>query len=66
MAFQAPHVQLSYEYAPLLPKKDTVYQENQDFIRKFGAGSDVIVIGVQDSNFFQVDHFNRWNEMAAE
>lgn len=66
MGFKAPQVQLSYEYAPLLPKKDTVYQENQDFIKKFGAGSDVIVIGVQDSNFFKIDHFNRWNEMAAE
>ncbi len=66
MAFQAPKVELSYEYAPLLPKKDAVYQENQEFIKKFGASSDVMVIGIQKDDFFSIDHFSRWVALSKE
>lgn len=66
MAFQAPKVELSYEYAPLLPKKDTVYKENQAFIEKFGASADLMVIGIQNDNFYSIDHFNRWVALSKE
>ncbi|QZE13802.1 MMPL family transporter [Halosquirtibacter laminarini] len=64
MGYQGRNIQLSYEYAALLPESDTVYQENQQFIETFGAGSDVIVVGVQDSTFFEKQHLERWRLMC--
>lgn len=66
MAYQSQFIELSYEYAPLLPEKDSAFIENQEFIKKFGAGSDVVIVGVQNDDFFELNHFNRWNQMCDE
>lgn len=66
MGYQGRNIQLSYEYAALLPEKDTVYKENQKFIETFGAGADVIVLGVQDTNFFELGHLKQWRKMGSD
>ncbi|QZT36192.1 MMPL family transporter [Halosquirtibacter xylanolyticus] len=66
MGYQGRNIQLSYEYAALLPEKDSVYQENQRFIETFGAGSDVIVVGVKDSMFYDIEHLSYWRNMCSE
>jgi predicted RND superfamily exporter protein len=66
MAWQGRKVEMSYEYAPLLPKDDSIFIENQIFSKKFGAGSDIIVIGVKDPDFFNLSNFERWNKMCRE
>jgi predicted RND superfamily exporter protein len=66
MAWQGRKVEMSYEYAPLLPKKDSIFIENHNFIKKFGAGSDIVVIGVKDPDFFKLSHFEQWNKMCSK
>lgn len=57
---------MSYEYASLLPKKDQAYKDYQKFVEVFGEEGNLIIVGIQDSNFFKVDHFNRWERLGNE
>jgi len=60
MAFQSTKVEMDYEYASLLPETDSVASQYKKFKDLFGEDSNVLVIGVQDKNFFQKDKFNHW------
>lgn len=64
--YHAQRVEMSYEYASLLPKKDQAYKDYQKFVEVFGEEGNLIIVGIQDSNFFKVDHFNRWERLGNE
>lgn len=64
MAYQAKNVEMSYESAQLLPKKDSAYVDYQQFKKLFGEEGNLIVVGVDDSNFFQLDHFTKWQGLV--
>ncbi len=64
--YHAQRVEMSYEYASLLPKKDQAYKDYQKFVKVFGEEGNLIIVGIQDSNFFKVDHFNRWERLGKE
>jgi len=66
MAFQATHVEMSYEYAQLLPKKDDAYKDYQKFKDIFGEEGNLIVVGVEDPSFFELGHFRKWQELAKD
>ncbi|MFV0522346.1 MAG: efflux RND transporter permease subunit [Mangrovibacterium sp.] len=57
---------MSYEYADLLPKEDSAYVDYENFKAEFGGGQDLIVVGVQDSNFFQLDNIRAWQSLTKE
>ncbi|HNQ38861.1 MAG TPA: RND family transporter, partial [Prolixibacteraceae bacterium] len=62
--YHAWNVEMSYEYASLLPQKDQAYRDYQEFVRIFGEEGNLIIIGVQDPDFFQPAHFARWQELV--
>lgn len=62
--YHARNVEMSYEYASLLPQKDQAYRDYQEFVRIFGEEGNLIIIGVQDPDFFQPAHFARWQELV--
>lgn len=64
MGFQSRKIEMSYQYAPLLPEDDPVYQEYEAFAERFGNEGNLMVVGVQDSSFFEIDHFNIWQELS--
>lgn len=64
--YHARKVEMSYEYASLLPKKDPAYKDYQKFVNIFGEEGNLIIIGIQDPNFFQLDHFKRWQGLAND
>ncbi len=64
MGYQAQKVEMSYEYAQLLPKKDTAYIDYQKFKETFGEEGNVIVVGLQDIDFFKLDHFKKWQQLS--
>lgn len=64
MGFQIPKVEMSYEYANLLPATDSAYLDYVDFHEKFGQEGNVMVFAVQDSNFYQLDKLNDWIAMC--
>ncbi len=64
MAYRGMNVKLSYEYASMLPKKDTAYKEYNYFKSLFGEEANVFVIGYQDTNFFQLEKFNNLKRLT--
>lgn len=66
MGYQASKIEMSYEYASLLPQKDPAYKDYQHFVKMFGEEGNLIIIGMQDTAFFRLDHFNRWRTLCQE
>lgn len=62
--YHARKVEMSYEYASLLPKKDQAYTDYQEFVKIFGEEGNLIIIGVQDSTFFQFEKFQKWRQLC--
>ncbi|MFW6371963.1 MAG: efflux RND transporter permease subunit, partial [Bacteroidota bacterium] len=64
--YHARNVEMSYEHALMLPKKDPAFHDYQRFNKIFGEEGNVIIIGLQDSAFFQIDRFKKWEELSNE
>ncbi|WP_065219090.1 MULTISPECIES: efflux RND transporter permease subunit [Butyricimonas] len=64
MGIQIPKVEMSYEYANLLPATDSAYLDYVDFHEKFGQEGNVMVFAVQDKDFYQLDKLNDWIAMC--
>lgn len=64
--YHALRVEMSYEYASLLPQKDQAYKDYRRFVDVFGEEGNLIIVGVQDSNFFRIDHFMAWKELCKQ
>ncbi|HSH20676.1 MAG TPA: efflux RND transporter permease subunit, partial [Draconibacterium sp.] len=65
-AFQARKVEMSYEYAAMLPKKDKAFQDNLKFKEVFGEEGNLIIIGIQDSTFFEFEKFQKWKALCND
>ncbi len=66
MAYKVQFLQMSYEYASLLPKTDSVYLEMTNFKKTFGEDANVIIAGFQDENFFEKEKFNDWQKLMRQ
>nr|WP_321407173.1 MMPL family transporter [uncultured Carboxylicivirga sp.] len=64
MGFQSRKIEMSYQYAPLLPEDDSTYLAYESFVETFGSEGNLVVIGVKNSDFFEVKEFNQWNKLA--
>ena len=60
MGWQATHIQLSYEFAKILPASDPDFQAYQHFKEKFGEDGSVMFIGIQDSSMRSLKNYNAW------
>jgi len=58
--YHAQKVKMSYEMAQVLPKSDSTLKVFDDFKEMFGQEGSIMVIGVKDSNLYQLDNFNAW------
>ncbi len=65
-AYHATKVEMSSEYASLFPKKDQAFKDYQEFVKIFGEEGNLIIIGIQDSNFFRFERFHKWRELCNE
>jgi len=64
MAYNARKVELSYEYANMLPEKDSAYQDSEKFKKVFGDEGNIIIVGLRDSAFFEFDKFQKWRSLC--
>ncbi len=60
MGWKAQFVKLSYKPTPLLPQTDSAFIVNERISKLFGKGENIMVIGLQDSNFFATHHIRSW------
>ncbi|MGQ8337089.1 efflux RND transporter permease subunit [Sunxiuqinia sp. A32] len=66
MAYQAQKVEMSYEYAQLLPKKDSAYIDYERFKQIFGEEGNLIAVGLEDEDFFNLKHFKNWQKLCSK
>ena len=53
MGYQTSQVELSYDFAQILPDTDSTFIEYQSFKKHFGEDGNVMVMGFADKNLFQ-------------
>lgn len=62
--FLATRIELSYDFARVLPANDPFSLEYEKFKHTFGEDGSVIVLGVKDSSFYEVEKFNDWYRLG--
>jgi uncharacterized protein len=66
MGYQARNIEMSYHHARLLPNDDPAYKEFERFLAVFGSEDNLLVLGVQDERFFDLDHFKNWEKLSQD
>lgn len=66
LGWRAIGIELQYDMAQVLPASDPYYKEYNAFKQRFGDDGSVMVIGLQDSQFFSVQKFNEWFSLGQE
>ncbi len=66
LGFLATKIQLSYDFAKVLPASDPDFQEYVKFKSIFGEDGTVMVLGVEDPEFYQLDKFNGWFDLGKK
>nr|MBA3665311.1 MMPL family transporter [Bacteroidota bacterium] len=64
MGYNASKMELSYEFAKILPDSDSTFIQYQDFKKQFGEDGSVMVLGFEDKNFFTLNKFNDWYHLS--
>ncbi len=54
------HLSLSYKYARVLPKDDSLNIDYEAFKARYGEDGNVLIFGFQDSTMFQLKKFQDW------
>ncbi len=66
MGYETMKIELSYEFAQILPKDDSSFVAYQNFKKQFGEDGNVMVIGFEDKNLFQLNKINDWNQLGVD
>lgn len=64
MLYKAFNVQLSYEFAQMLPITDSTYIKYNAFKEIFGEDGSVLFIGIQDDEIYEINKFNDWYDLT--
>ena len=57
-------VTLQYEFGKLLPSNDETFLAYEDFKQNFGTDGMVVVIAVNDKEFYNYQKFNSWRKLG--
>lgn len=66
MGYETSRIELSYEFAQVLPKDDSTFMAYQKFRQKFGEDGNVMVIGFEDKDLYKLDKFNDWDKLSRD
>ncbi len=66
MGFFASKVKLSYEFARAIPTNNPKYKEYKDFREKFGDDGNVLVVGVQSGQIFELENFRAYINLQQQ
>ncbi len=64
MGWETSRVELSYDFAQILPDTDSTFIQYQNFKKQFGEDGNVMVIGFEDKNLFEYEKFNDWYKLS--
>lgn len=66
MVFETLKIELSYEFAKILPDNDSSYIEYVNFKKQFGEDGNVMVIGFEDKKLFELQKINDWQKLTND
>lgn len=66
MGYHAQFVKISYKEVPLLGKNDSTLLLNKEMSKLFGKADNIMILGVQDSNFFELSNLQQWIAMEQQ
>lgn len=66
MAWETSRIELSYEFAQVLPKDDSTYMAYMKFKQQFGEDGSVMVIGFQDKDLFRLQKIRDWDQLSRD
>lgn len=66
MGYKAFDIQLSYDFAKILPAGDPDFKAYERFKKTFGEDGSVMVIGIEDKNFYQLEKINDWWQLGED
>lgn len=65
-AWMGTKVELSYDYANIVPKTDPDMVFYQEFKKQFGEDGNVMVIGVQDEKLYKIKYFAQYQDLVEK
>jgi uncharacterized protein len=66
MGYKAAQVQLSYEIPKILPASDPNFQLYESFKARYGEDGNIVVVGAETEQMFQLKVFNDWYDLNQE
>ena len=66
MGYQASRMELSYEFAKILPASDSTFIEYQEFKKLFGEDGNVMVMGFADKDLFKLEKFRNLEKLSND
>lgn len=60
MGWEALQMELSYEFAKILPDSDSTFIDYKQFRSKFGEDGTVLVMGFEDKDLFKAEKISDW------
>lgn len=66
MTWQASKVQLSYEFAKAIPVDHPKYKEYQEFKQQFGEDGNLLIIGFQKDNIYELSYYNEFVQLQKQ
>jgi uncharacterized protein len=64
MGWHARKVEITYEFARLLPDDDSTYIQYESFKKKFGQDGNILVVGISDEKLYTLEQFNDWYDLG--
>jgi hypothetical protein len=64
--YEATKIELSYNFAKILPENDSSFIAYQSFKKNFGEDGNVMAVGIQSTSLFKPDLFNDWIVLTQE
>ncbi len=66
MLWNAVQVKMSYEGTQLIPADDPDFVAYEKFRQTFGVDGNIMVVGVQTDDLFQIEFFNDWAKLTEK
>lgn len=66
MGYRALHVEMSYEYAQMLPESDSISINYEHFKETFGQDGAVMFLGIEDNNIYTLEYFKKWQQLGDD
>lgn len=66
MIYYGRNIQITYDYAKIIPKDQPTYIEYQKFKQTFGEDGNVLILGCEAPQLFETNFFNAWFQLGEE